>query len=213
MHIFKNSTYFYYTNHVSIMKVKGVNTMNIPICHSSSNTSNNVLKRTDFSSFLLASLLGVLFHFVYDWTGENTLVGFFVPVNESTWEHLKLIFFPILLVSMAEYALTEYTLGGKLSECFSCIKFQSALLGMLTVVILFYTYSGILGTNFDWLNILTYFLGMAVAYGYSYKKRNTYMIACNSTLCIIGASVIVILFMIFSIYPPSLGLFQAPTVG
>ena len=40
---------------------------------------------------------GSLFHFVYDWTGHNTLVGLFFPTNESTWEHMKLAFLPMNL--------------------------------------------------------------------------------------------------------------------
>ena len=52
------------------------------------------LKKTELVSFVIASALGVLFHFMYEWTGENAIAGLFFPINESTWEHLKLIFFP-----------------------------------------------------------------------------------------------------------------------
>lgn len=43
--------------------------------------------------FLAAGLL----HFVYDWSGEATIVGLFTPVNESVWEHLKLLFWPLFV--------------------------------------------------------------------------------------------------------------------
>ena len=46
----------------------------------------------NFFRFLVTCALGVLFHFVYDWTGENAVVGLFTPINESTWERLKLLF-------------------------------------------------------------------------------------------------------------------------
>lgn len=46
---------------------------------------------------LVTSVLGTLFHFTYDWSGQNFLVGLFTPVSESTWEHMKLLFFPMLL--------------------------------------------------------------------------------------------------------------------
>ena len=45
-------------------------------------------------------ITGILSHFVYDWSGQNFIVGFFSPVNESTWEHMKLSFFPMLLFSV-----------------------------------------------------------------------------------------------------------------
>lgn len=43
---------------------------------------------------LFVSVLGVLMHFVYEWSGSNRFVGLFAPINESTWEHMKLLFFP-----------------------------------------------------------------------------------------------------------------------
>lgn len=168
--------------------------------------SGKSLKRQEFISFVTASLLGVLFHFVYDWSGQNATVGLFFPVNESTWEHLKLAFFPILLVSFAEYYI-----GGFPNICFACIKLQSALLAMATIVILFYTYTGILGKSVDWVNIAVYIVSMAIAYLYSYQKLSTGNVTCNSSRCIIGATVLIILFMVFSVYPPDIGLFRSPT--
>ena len=34
--------------------------------------------------YVLAVVLGTLFHFVYGFTGENRIVGYFFPINEST---------------------------------------------------------------------------------------------------------------------------------
>ena len=40
-------------------------------------------------------ITGTLLHFVYEWSGESLFVGIFSPINESVWEHLKLLFFPM----------------------------------------------------------------------------------------------------------------------
>ncbi len=164
------------------------------------------LKHAEIISYIIACGLGVLFHFVYNWTGEQRFIGFFFPVNESTWEHLKLVFYPITLVSLAEYFLLKWK-----CPCFSCIKFTSILIGMLTTILLFYTYSGILGFTIDWFNIALYFVSMAIAYIYSYRQfiKNT-PVACHKTLCILLFALIAILFMIFSVYPPYIGLFSTP---
>lgn len=53
--------------------------------------------------FFVVGILGTLFHFVYDWAGKLWLVGLFVPVNESTWEHMKLLFIPMLIYIMFGY--------------------------------------------------------------------------------------------------------------
>ena len=105
----------------------------------SNRISQYPLKTLEGISFLIASLLGTLFHFVYEWSGDNFFVGLFFPVNESTWEHLKLVFIPILLVSVLEYFISEIPRND-----YPCIKLRSALLAMLIIVVLFYTYTGVL---------------------------------------------------------------------
>ena len=41
-------------------------------------------------SFILTAALGTACHFAFDFFGQSRLIAPFVPVNESTWEHLKL---------------------------------------------------------------------------------------------------------------------------
>lgn len=163
------------------------------------------LKLRTFSAFLLASLLGVLSHFVYEWSGNQRIVGLFFPINESTWEHLKLIFFPIMLV-----AIPEYFLSSEKDSAFFCIKLKSALLGMLATIVLFYTYQGVLGKNVDWINITIYFVAMIIAYRYSYKKLEEGNEKSYPNLCIFLILILTLMFMIFSVFPPEIGLFKEP---
>ena len=58
------------------------------------------LRKFTVIGILFVSVAGTLLHFVYDWSGQNPLVGFFAPVNESTWEHMKLLLFPMLLYGL-----------------------------------------------------------------------------------------------------------------
>lgn len=46
--------------------------------------------------FAVALGLGVLLHFLYDWL-PNPVVALISPVRESLWEHLKVLFIPLLL--------------------------------------------------------------------------------------------------------------------
>ena len=45
---------------------------------------------------LLISAVGSLMHFVYKWTACDPFVGVFCAVNESTWEHAKIMLLPLL---------------------------------------------------------------------------------------------------------------------
>ena len=46
-------------------------------------------------SIIFVFILGTLLHFAFEWSNQNALIGTFSAVNESTWEHLKLLFFPM----------------------------------------------------------------------------------------------------------------------
>ncbi|MBN2252136.1 MAG: hypothetical protein JW701_00450, partial [Kosmotogaceae bacterium] len=50
--------------------------------------------------FFFIFFLGALLHMVYEWSNGNIIVGALTPVNESIWEHLKMVFLPgvVLLV-------------------------------------------------------------------------------------------------------------------
>lgn len=157
-------------------------------------------------SLLIAVFLGVIFHFIYNWSGENPVAGIFFPVNESTWEHLKLIFFPILLLTIVEsFFLNEYYRN------IICIKLLSSLIGMSLTVVLFYTYQGIYGKNSEVMNILIYLISMAAAWLFSYQSlKKKRFCGISRSACRIGFIVLALLFILFTLFPPHIGLFASP---
>lgn len=48
----------------------------------------------ELAGALFTAALGTLLHFVYDWSGGWGAAAAFSAVNESTWEHMKLLFSP-----------------------------------------------------------------------------------------------------------------------
>ena len=61
------------------------------------------MKKRWITALVLTALAGTGLHFAYGICPEP-LVGLFAPVNESVWEHLKLLFWPFLA---AGFALTR----------------------------------------------------------------------------------------------------------
>ena len=49
--------------------------------------------------YFAAAALGVLLHFLFTWF-PNPVTALISPVRESVWEHVKLIFFPLLAASL-----------------------------------------------------------------------------------------------------------------
>lgn len=164
----------------------------------------NDLKRFCVIGFLITTVLGIISHFVYEWTGGGFLVGLFFPVNESTWEHMKLLFFPMFLFSLVA--------GKRMERQYPCIynaMFTGILVGLALIPTLFYTYSGILGFHVAWANIAVYIISVLVAYLVVYKVAMT----CknrNATVLRIIMYAFLVAFMVFTVYPPEIGLFQVP---
>ena len=49
--------------------------------------------------FAAALVLGVLLHFLYDWF-SNGITALISPVRESIWEHLKVLFYPLIVFGL-----------------------------------------------------------------------------------------------------------------
>lgn len=62
------------------------------------------LKIYKIISIIGVFLLAFPFHFLYDWF-PNAIFSIFFPVNESIWEHMKLIYTSILLYEIIEYII------------------------------------------------------------------------------------------------------------
>lgn len=167
---------------------------------------NISLKKAEIISFVVASILGVIFHFVYDWSGENPIVSLFFPKNESTWEHLKLIYFPITLLAFVEYFLFHIQY-----QNLAVIKLLSILLAMTLTIVLFYTYTGVYGQNSDVVNIAIYFISMSVAYLFSYRMiRGGFLSGVSPQTAYWGFVILLLFFFVFTLFPPTIGLFTPP---
>lgn len=164
----------------------------------------NDLKRFCIIGFIVTTVLGILSHFVYDWTGRGFLIGLFFPINESTWEHMKLLFFPMFLFALVA--------GKWIERQYPCIynaMFTGILVGLLLIPTLFYTYSGILGFYVAWANIAVYVLSVLVAYLVVYRMALTCKNKDSKVLRFVMYGLIFV-FMLFSVFPPEIGLFQVP---
>ncbi len=63
----------------------------------------NKIKNYQIFSVIFTFILGTLLHFTYQLSGENNIVALFSAINESVWEHLKLLYFPMLLTLIIGY--------------------------------------------------------------------------------------------------------------
>lgn len=161
-----------------------------------------------FAGFSLSSLVGSLLHFVYDWTNQNIIVAPFSAINESTWEHMKLIFFPMFFFALFQSRFfKEY-------KNFPCVKLVGIITGLLLIPGLFYTLNGVFGKTPDWINILIFFVATATSFFVETLLFKKASFNCKKPklalfiICIIG-----ILFITFTFATPKIPVFKDPITG
>ncbi len=165
----------------------------------------NQLKRYTIIGTAFVIILGTLAHFFYEWSNNNFIVGLFTPTNESTWEHMKLIFFPMLLFSLISMP--------KLKENYPCITSAllfGTLVGTALIPIIFYTYTGVLGYNLFILDFFTFILAVIITFCAVYKLTSSCRLQNYTFLLFIAVCAFFICFILFTFFPPSIGLFTAP---
>ena len=168
---------------------------------------NKKFKRFQIFSVIFNAILGVLLHFTYELSNNNLIVGAFSAVNESTWEHLKLLFIPMLISTIIGYFYI-----GKKTDKFLCARTIGIIIAMLFTIIFFYTYTGILGTNLSIVNIAIFFAAVIIGEYASYWGINSNL-KCSKKIAITFLTLLLFAFICFTYFPPKIGLFQNPLVG
>lgn len=160
-----------------------------------------------FLGFVFTGLSGTLLHFLYDWTNQSLLIAPFSATNESTWEHMKLLYFPWLIFALIQ---NRYF---KDFENFWCVKLFGVLTGLILIPVLFYTMNGVFGKTPDWINISIFFISAAAGFIVESRMFRKDNLQCKwspvafAVICFIG-----LLFILFTFAPPKIPLFQDPLI-
>lgn len=163
------------------------------------------LKSYIIKGIIFVSILGTLFHFVYKWSGENFFIGLFTPINESIWEHTKLIFFPMLIYSLLP--------NKNIKEKYPCIDSAmifGSIFGVLSIIVLYFTYSGIIGFNAPVADILIFYLSVIFSFFITYNLTLSCKAEKYFKIFQILQIIMICLFIAFTLYPPDIPLFLNP---
>ena len=170
------------------------------------NNNMNKLKHNIIIGIIFVLITGTISHFVYDWSGKNPILGLIFPINESVWEHMKLCFFPMLFYS--------YYMNQKVKDDYPCVT-SSLLFGILMSTFLipvhFYSYSGTLGYNSTFLDISTFILSVLLSFTVIYKFTLSCKLPRYMPLLKFAVIITAVCFIIFTYFPPNLGIFKDPT--
>lgn len=157
---------------------------------------------------LATLLLGNGLHFLYDWTGQADWAAYVSAVNESTWEHMKLLAVPWILWTAAT------CIGQRSLRC-AGPRAAGLLAGLALIPAVFYTYTGILGRSVDVVNVLLFQAAVLLAYWVSRTLQRRGALtspvwqAAGAAVQVLAAA----LFAVWTASPPELPLFTDPTNG
>ena len=148
-------------------------------------------------------VLGSLWHFIFDWSGQNDIIAAIAPVNESVWEHLKMGYWALII-----YAAT----GVLVFNPKILVNFFSLLMGILllngAVLVIYYSYASLLHHSILWLDVTAYCAGALacqVSMPYLMKKTISMRLEIISAVALISLG---LLFAIFTFYPPHAPMFM-----
>lgn len=155
------------------------------------------------TGFFFTVLLGSFLYFAYEISSKNLLVGMFAPVSNSPWEYLKLIFFPSFLYFMCGWGYFARTLHTFIQACFSGL-----ITGTFFFLIMFFTYTGIIGQSVFVLNLFAFLFSAYLVYYLSYNFIILHYDVIPLPLLVCLIVTLMVCFFSFSFSPPELPLFS-----
>ncbi len=153
--------------------------------------------------YIIIVIVGTLLHYLYDWTGENLIVGFFSAVNESIWEHMKLLFFPAVA-----YGFFFSTVLSRQYPCIEPAYFLSVIIATFVIPVLFYVYTGLLGRSYIFFDILIFFIAVLILFLLTYALSRSRKLCKYLMLVRRVILALIVAFMTFSYLTPKFGIFM-----
>lgn len=167
------------------------------------------LAKWQIGGFVFTSAIGTLLHFLYDICGKSIILAPFSAVNESTWEHMKILFVPMFIFAFIENKF----IGGRYPDFFSG-KLLGILLGLIIIPVLFYSYTGTFGKSVDFINISIFFIAAAVVYYIeTILLKNRATLGINPKIALIIIVLIALTFAVTTFIQPDIPLFIDSTTG
>ena len=164
----------------------------------------------ELGGFLFTVTAGTALHFLYAWSGQRSWAAVFSAVNESVWEHMKLLYVPLFLLSMVQLCCQ-----GRTSSNYLAVRAASALFGTALIPVLYYTYTGALGRDFLAADIAVFLLAAALTFLLDrvLRRKGTFGDGWQQILGLLLLWGVMFLFLYLTFRPCHIPLFRDPATG
>lgn len=104
-------------------------------------------------------VIGAIFHYLYKICGENIVIGAFAPVNESVWEHEKMIVIPMIFWWSIYYLVFHKERNIPRRKWFTGAM-VSLLSALILIPMFFYFYTGAFAIELTSIDICILFIAL-----------------------------------------------------
>lgn len=184
--------------------------------------SKRLIKNLSIWGAVFTVVLGSLIHFLYGWSGNNFIIGLFAPINESPWEHMKLVFTPLILFGFVDFYFIKIhpersrACRGRVERaiplCFALLK--EIGIGIAFILAVFYLYTSLTGHSILAVDISSFVIAIVLAKWFGYKiligSFKSWEFSGLNTISAILLILITAFFVYATISPPHINLFQDP---
>lgn len=154
---------------------------------------------------------GMLLHFCFDWAGRRPVLAVFCPINESVWEHLKMAYWPLLVLTGVQLAVTEPAGALLTGRAIGFYTMCALILGLYFLTAALLPHAGLRtrlamdGATF----VLAVVLGQWVSYSVTAASNGRSELGIGSIALLIPAAI----FVWTTFAPPHLELFRDQMTG
>lgn len=148
------------------------------------------MKKIKIIGVFVIFILSFISHFIYQWL-PNSIFSILFPVNESIWEHMKLLATPVLIFSIFEYII--YRKKNIYFNNFLLSYSISIILGIIIYLILYLPIHYIFGHSLL-VSVVILFITFIIMQIISYYIMNCREIKYSN---VIGIGIIIFIYIIF----------------
>jgi len=159
----------------------------------------------EIGGFFFIGIIGAALHFTFELSNfSNMVVAFFSAVNESTWEHLKMVFWPGVFFALIEYSYIRDRVNN-----FLIAKTVSLFVMPLVIAIGWYGYTPFTQRSVFPLDLLLFYIAVFIGQLISYKLLS--LASLEKKFHTLSATIMLLMliaFSAFTFYPPEIFLFE-----
>lgn len=167
-------------------------------------------RKWELAGLFVILIAGNLLHFIYDWSARNDIVAAFAAVNESTWEHMRLLAIPWVIWSLVE----GIALHGARQPVWIA-RALGLLSGLILIPTVYYTYTGVTGEGSMIVDVLLFQAAVLLAVWVSWRIQAKTVLS-GAVWAVVGVLILLgiwVLAVWWTYDPPLLPLFIDPVSG